>query len=84
MRTHIILINTKTLQIQSIYNTFHFLFYPLSNSNNDLMSYFEKINFDIKKISNFMLKKGSKDIFQVSDNLLLVSTPQNFSFYKIN
>lgn len=82
MKVHILLLSTKTFQVLSIYTNFHFLFYPLPN--NDLMSYFEHINFDFRKISNSMLKKGCKDIFQISNNLLLVSTPQNFYLYKIN
>ena len=48
------------------------------------MSNFENVNFDITKISNLLLMKGYKDIFQLSNHILLVSTAKGLFWYKIN
>ena len=45
----------------------HFLFYPLVNTKIDLISYFEKINFDYRKISKLRLANKHKDIFRIVD-----------------
>ena len=83
--THIILFNSKTLQIQSIYNTFHFKFSPLVNTKRDLMTtLFERINFDTKKISKLFLTSEYKDIYQISEHILLVMTPKHLYWYEIN
>ena len=83
--TQIILFNSKTLQIQSIYNTFHFKFSPLVNTKRDLMTtLFEKINFDTKKISKLFLTSEYKDIYQISEHILLVMTPKHLYWYEIN
>ena len=82
-KTHIIVMHLQNFQILSIYNTFHFLFYPLVNTKIDLISYFEKINFDYKTISKLLLTNEHKDIFQIADHILLVSTPKHFYMYTI-
>ena len=83
--THIITINLLTMQINSVYNTTHFLFYPLENESSTLMfSFFEKNNFDSKKLSKLMILDGYKDIFQISEKNYLVSTPEHFYWYSIN
>lgn len=82
---YITIISTKTFQIQSIYKTFHFLFYPLSYSKNDLIStFFQNVNYSTTKISNLLLLKGYKDIFQISDYILLVSSDKHFYVFTIN
>lgn len=80
----IVIMHSETFQIQSIYHTYHFLFYPLDNTKRDLLSYFEKLNFDFRKISNVFLNNENKDIFQISDNLLLLSTSKHSYIYTIN
>lgn len=80
--THIILINFETLQIVSVYQTFHFLFYQLDYPKQDLMeSFFKFINYDTKKLSSHMKLRGYKDIFQIAPNLFLVSTPKSLYWY---
>ena len=82
---NVIIINRKTFQIESIYDTFHFLFYPLTNTKYDLMSsYFEKINYNTSKLSNCMLLRGYNDIFQISNHIFLIATPINYFAIKWN
>lgn len=82
--TYIILINFETLQIESVYKTFHFLFYQLDNVKQDLMgSFFKFINYNSKVLSSHMNLRGYKDIFQISPNHFLVSTPKTLYWYTI-
>lgn len=80
--SYVIIISTQTFQIHSVYETFHFLFYPLSNSKFDLMNdFFEHINFNAKIVSKFLQKTGYKEIFQISESLFLVSMNYYLYFY---
>ena len=82
--SNVIIINTQTLQIESIYKTSFFYFYPLSNTKYDLMSsFFEKISYNTSKLSDLMLFHERKELFQISNNLLFVSTPNHFFCYTI-
>lgn len=81
---YVIIINRKTFQIESIYDTFHFLFYPLTYTKYDLMSpSFEKINYNTSKLSNCMLLSGYNDIFQISNHIFLIATPSQLFCYKM-
>ena len=82
--SNVIIINTQTLQIESIYKTSFFYFYPIFNTKYDLMSsFFEKINYNTSKLSDLMLFHEPKELFQISNNLLFVSTPNQFFCYTI-
>ena len=82
--SNVIIINTQTLQIESIYKTSFFYFYPLSNTKYDLMSsFFEKMNYNTSKLSKLMLFHECRELYQISNNLFFVSTPKHFYCYTI-
>ena len=45
---------------------------------------FERINFDTKEISKLFLTSEYKDIYQISEHILLVMTPKHLYWYEIN
>lgn len=83
--SYVIIINIKIYQIQSIYQTFQFKFYPLNpcTNTNALMKYFEQMNFSNKKISIAFDMNGWKDIIQLSYDKILIISANGLFYYQI-